>query len=55
MYKTNRDKDLNTYAEYNINDDLIYINDINLQPYGVVYGDLRHYIVVMGSCIGYID
>ena len=30
MYKTNRDKDLNTYAEYNINDDLIYINDINL-------------------------
>ena len=30
MYKTNRDKDLNTYAEYNINDDMIYINDINL-------------------------
>lgn len=30
IYKTNRDKDLNTYAEYNINDDLIYINDINL-------------------------
>ena len=30
MYKTNKDKDINTYAEYNINDDLIYINDINL-------------------------
>ena len=30
MYKTNRDKDINVYAEYNIDDDMIYINDINL-------------------------
>lgn len=30
IYQTSKSKDLNTYAEYNINDDLIYINDINL-------------------------
>lgn len=30
MHKTYKDKDINTYSEYNINDDLIYINDINL-------------------------
>jgi len=30
IYQTSKSKDLNTYAEYNINDDMIYINDINL-------------------------
>ena len=30
MYKTYKTKDINTYAEYNINDNQIYINDINL-------------------------
>lgn len=30
LYQTSKNKDLNTYAEYNINDDMIYINDVNL-------------------------
>ena len=30
IYQTSKSKDLNTYAEYNINDNMIYINDINL-------------------------
>ena len=30
MHKTYKTKDINTYSEYNINDDQIYINDINL-------------------------
>ena len=30
IYQTSKNKDINTYSEYNINDDMIYINDINL-------------------------